>query len=83
MNPYILSCMLAAALDQRPQHAVPSECERAYVSLEQCQKAQRSVEMKWEPVCYTPTRLAGGARTCQPTGAAGTETELFWLLEFK
>jgi hypothetical protein len=52
MSRYILSCMLAAALDPT-QHPVPLECERAYVSLEQCQKAQRAVESKWAPICYT------------------------------
>jgi hypothetical protein len=52
MSPYILSCMLTAALDPT-QHPVPLACERAYVSLEQCQKAQRTVESKWAPICYT------------------------------
>jgi hypothetical protein len=82
MNPYILSCMLAAALEPA-QHPAPLECERAYVSLERCQNALGAVEIKWAPVCYAPTRLAVQARACQPTNAEGTEGNLFWLLEAK
>jgi hypothetical protein len=80
MSPYILSCMLAAALDPA-QHPAPWECERAYVSLERCQNPQRAVESKWAPICYTPTRLAAQARACQPTDFTGTERNLLWLLE--
>ena len=78
MTPYILSCMLAATLNPA-QHPMPWDCERAYVSLDQCKKAQLAVESKWAPVCYAPTSLAAEPRACQPTDAAGTEKKLLWI----
>jgi hypothetical protein len=78
MSPYILSCMLAAALNPA-QHSAPWECERAYVSLEKCNQAKLAVESKWAPVCYAPTALAVEPRVCRPTDAAGTEKKLLWI----
>jgi hypothetical protein len=78
MSPYILSCMLAAALNPA-QHSPPWECERAYVSMEQCKKAKLAVESKWTPVCYAPTAIAVEQRSCQTTDAFGTSYRLLWI----
>ncbi len=80
MSPYILSCMLSVTLNPA-QHPVPWECEQLTYRWSGARTRNAPSRSKWEPVCYTPIRLAAEASACQSTDFIGTERNLLWLLE--